>query len=231
MLPLHLCVNRENPSLPVIRALVDIFPDAVKSPTSGTQGYLPLHLCVNRDRPHFEAVALLVALYPDGIRSVNTSNQTALHRLDEITMCFHGKILQLIDLCYRLLENIQPSSGESGDEVLRYLLDRDSSVLQVRAEVDGCLPLHLLLDSAHPNYALAEHMLVLYPDAAKVSNNDGLLPMHVLLSAAENPPLSFVRSLLQSNRECLGSWVTDIVPASTGTGNKHGNASGEFFFT
>lgn len=111
--------------------------------------------------------------------------------------------------------------------MLRYILDRDSLVLQIRAEVDGCLPLHLLLDSAHPNYALAEHMLVLYPDAAKISNNDGLLPMHVLLSAAENPPLSFVRSLLQSNRECLGSWVTDIVPASTGTGNKHGNASGE----
>ncbi len=113
--------------------------------------------------------------------------------------------------------------------MLRFLLDRDSSVLKVRAEADGCLPLHLLLDCAHPNYALAEHMLALYPEAAEVSNNDGLLPMHVLLSAAENPPLSFVRSLLESNRECLGSWVTDIVPASTGKGNKHGNTSGDVF--
>ena len=79
-LPLHLCVNRETPSLPVIRALVDIYANAVKTPTSDMQGSLPLHLCVNRDRPHFEAVALLVALHPDGIRSVNSSNQTALHR-------------------------------------------------------------------------------------------------------------------------------------------------------
>ena len=63
--------------------------------------------------------------------------------------------------------------------MLRFLLDRDSSV---RAEVDGYLPLYLLLDCAHPNYALAEHMLALYPEAAEVSNNDGLLPM-----------LSFVR--------------------------------------
>ena len=75
--------------------------------------------------------------------------------------------------------------------MLRFLLDRDSSVLKVRAEADGCLPLHLLLDCAHPNYALAEHMLALYPEAAVVSNNNGLLHMHVLLSAAENPPLSF----------------------------------------
>lgn len=87
-MPLHLCVNREIPSLPVIRALVDIFPDAVKTPTSGMQGYLPLHLCVDRDRPHFEAVALLVALYPGGVRSVNSSNQTALHRLEDIIICF-----------------------------------------------------------------------------------------------------------------------------------------------
>ena len=114
--------------------------------------------------------------------------------------------------------------------MLRYLLDRDTSVLQVRAEIDGCLPLHLMLDSAHPNYTLAEQMLALFPEAAKISNNDGLLPMHVLLSAAENPPLFFVRALLQSNRECLGSWVTDIVPASTGTGNKRGSASGETCF-
>ena len=70
-------------------------------------------------------------------------------------------------------------------------MDRDSSVLKVRAEVDGCLPLHLLLDCAHLNYALAEHMIALFPEAAEVSNNDGLLHMHVLLSAAENPPLSF----------------------------------------
>ncbi len=51
--------------------------------------------------------------------------------------------------------------------------------------------MHLLLDCAHPNYALVEHMLALYPEAAEVSNNNGLLHMHVLLSAAENPPFSF----------------------------------------
>ena len=70
-------------------------------------------------------------------------------------------------------------------------MDRDSSVLKVRAEVDGCLPLHLLLDCAHPNYALAEHMLALYPEAAEVSNNDGLLTAHALLRALRKVYLQF----------------------------------------
>ena len=73
-------------------------------------------------------------------------------------------------------------------------------------------------------------MLALYPAAASVASNDGLLPMHVLLSAADSPPLSFTRALMLANIESLTSWATDIVPASTGTGNKNGSASGQFLF-
>lgn len=205
LLPIHLCVDREAPSQAVLRALLDVFPDAVKKATTGSQALLPLHVCVGRERPHLETTALLVALYPDAVRRTTALNQTPLHRL---------------------LDHYQPHGAAK--EVVQYLLERDSSVLEVRGLADGCLPLHLVLDCAQPDYALAEKMLSLSPAAAKVASNDGLLPMHVLLSANERPSPAFAKLLLLANPECLAVWVTDIVPAATGTGNKHGNASGKY---
>jgi hypothetical protein len=66
-----------------------------------------------------------------------------------------------------LLEHCS-SSSSGGGEVVRWLLDRDPSVLQRPSDKDGCLPLHLLLDCANPDPSLAARMLALYPAAAKV---------------------------------------------------------------
>lgn len=63
----------------------------------------------------------------------------------------------------------------------------------------------------------------------QVASRDGLLPLHVMLSANRQPSVELARQLLQAHPESLSCWVTDIVPAATGTGNAQGNSSGLLF--
>jgi len=75
-----MCVDREDPSQAVLRALLDVHPEGVRTASTGAQHLLPLHVCVSREQPHLDTVALLVAHCPDSTRALTSANETALHR-------------------------------------------------------------------------------------------------------------------------------------------------------
>lgn len=77
-LPLHWCVNRPQPHVGVMRALLQVHPDGVR--TFDKTGWLPIHQCVNRSDISLEALQLLIELYPQGLQCPNVNGQLPIHR-------------------------------------------------------------------------------------------------------------------------------------------------------
>lgn len=77
-------------------------------------------------------------------------------------------------------------------------------------------PLHMVLDTAKPDYILAESILNAHPAAAMAVTKEGMTPLHLLVTTNEAPPLAFVEQLLAANPTAAAMNVHDIVPMRNG---------------
>ena len=77
-LPLHYCVSRAKPSIPIIKALFNAYPEGIRSGCE--EGYLPLHRFLNRSIVDLEALRQLINYFPDALLGKSTQRgQTPLH--------------------------------------------------------------------------------------------------------------------------------------------------------
>lgn len=77
-LPLHYCVSRAKPSIPIIKALFNAYPEGIRSGCE--EGYLPLHRFLNRSIVDLEALRQLINYFPDALLAKSTQRgQTPLH--------------------------------------------------------------------------------------------------------------------------------------------------------
>lgn len=205
--PLHVSVDTDHPSMAVMKAVLAAHPEAVKSQCS-EDGYLPVHRLVNRENIDLEVLKLLVSYYPESLSVLSTRHQAPLHRaLEHQCAVLSGSTPRPLTP-----SSTDNSKARSGWMAIQYLLSQCPSVVSVQGDIDGYLPLHLVLDCASPEYETASTILQNYPQACHYLSKEGLLPMHVLLASAIAPPVAFVKELLETYPQCLFHSVSDIVP-------------------
>ena len=181
-LPLHWCVNRDAPNMQVMRALLQVHADGVR--TFDKTGWLPLHQCVNRSNVSIDALQLLIELYPQGLQCPNVNGQLPLHRsLDQLSPS--------IDALHCMLEAFPGGAKVADDE--------------------GYLPIHLALDCARPNPVIAKMLLDHYPESAFHKSKDGLLPIHCIISSM-NPVVEIIQYLLVIFPDSTESMAVDVIP-------------------
>eukprot|EP00607_Mallomonas_marina_P011109 CAMPEP_0182424048 /NCGR_PEP_ID=MMETSP1167-20130531/10191_1 /TAXON_ID=2988 /ORGANISM="Mallomonas Sp, Strain CCMP3275" /LENGTH=526 /DNA_ID=CAMNT_0024603551 /DNA_START=58 /DNA_END=1634 /DNA_ORIENTATION=+ len=64
-LPLHLAAHRSKPCIPLVKRLLEIYPDAASYATQ-QGGWLPIHCAVGRSTPNKELVQILLDAFPEG---------------------------------------------------------------------------------------------------------------------------------------------------------------------
>jgi ankyrin repeat protein len=125
-LPLHALLNRltrdsDECSTPiaVVRLLIDGFPAAVRTPSTGLFDTLPLHMACGHHEESLEVIQLLVEAYPEAVSS----------------LAGYGRNYPL----HRLLQSGGINSPKKLD-VVRYLVEQLPDALQALNQ-DGALPL------------------------------------------------------------------------------------------
>jgi ankyrin repeat protein len=172
------------PSIPVIKALITAYPEAIRSGCE--EGYLPLHRYMYRPIVDLDALRLLINYFPDALLAKSNRNQTPLH----VALDHHTPDA----LAVELLMEVCPAAVTVADSD-RYLplhlcLDCAEVTLQFTLPsfmVDALTILPLCHNNIQPNYALALQLLMAHPQAASFASKDGMLPLHLLVGANSDP--------------------------------------------
>jgi ankyrin repeat protein len=177
-LPLHYAA-RSMRSLPSLRSLVALWPEAVVEPS--LDGSLPIHLAVARDVPRLRVVRHLARRHPESLTFATCDGSLPLH--------------------------LALAQKEPSLKVVRFLVEEAPEALQV-ANVAGSLPLHIAAaaskssksssSSSHTDASLVKicaDLVETYPQALQAPDkSNGMLPFQI--AAASDAPLDVVFCLL-----------------------------------
>ncbi|CAE7625683.1 invs-b, partial [Symbiodinium microadriaticum] len=191
-LPIHIAVDRNNPSIEVVRLLISTYPDGAVMRRG--VGRLPIHYAVFYDHPNLEVVNFLLETYPTGAKLVDVYGRLPLHyavdrarpNLDVVKTLLHvfpdGVFAK--DTLSRSPLSIAVDHGEPMPvEVLRILVAAYPISVKEKGPM-GKLPLLIAVETARPSLACVRFLAQSYPDAISCGAVDG----------KEDTPLSTCRA-------------------------------------
>eukprot|EP00956_Cyclotella_meneghiniana_P030800 scaffold78695_cov23-Cyclotella_meneghiniana.AAC.1 len=188
VLPIHYAARNNRMSVEFIEILIDARPELVSQVDDS--GDLPFHDACSFG--HIDIVKYLYGLNPDSIRTICSHSELPLHCAcrnedPEVLKYVLGLYPEAIHLRgeYGLPIHVALTSGTVGEhtkEIIKFLALHDPDCVS-KADIKGCLPLHLLC-----GYDLsygAELLFDLHPDAILVRDERGRLPIDVAEEEAD----------------------------------------------
>lgn len=158
-LPLHIAVDKDDPSSVVVRELLNLFPGAAK--VKDRMGNLPLFLACRRKRVQTSVIKAILKANPEAAK-VKIMGAMALHHL------LH--------------------TGSPSPESAQLLLDANPEAVRV-PNAYGNLPLHYLCALETPHISTVRVIMSAYPGAVQVKNNRGETPITRALVGCAIKPL------------------------------------------
>lgn len=146
-LPLHIAVDKDDPSPVIVRELLNLFPGAAK--VKDRMGNLPLFLACRRKRVQTSVIKAILKAHPEAA-TVKIMGALALHHL------LH--------------------TGSPSPESAQLLIDAHPEGPRV-ANAYGNLPLHYLCALETPHISTVRVLMSAYPQAVQMKNSRGETPI------------------------------------------------------
>jgi hypothetical protein len=151
-LPLHICVDRDDPSSALVRELLKYYPQGAK--IKDKNGNLPLFLACRRKKVNSGVIKALLQVYPDAA-SIKIMGALALHHLVHTGCPSPKAVLSLIEA-----NPTAPSTPNSF----------------------GNVPLHFLCALREPHIPVVRILMSAFPEAVQLKNKYGETPIQRALA-------------------------------------------------
>jgi len=154
--PLHIAVNRDDPNIDIVKALVKAYP--LGASIADNRGRLPIHYAVSRGEPCVDIVKLLLKAHPACIRTVDNDGKLPIH----ILLDFPSPNFDVV----KLLTDNYPNSLKASS-----------------LTTTSWLPLHQVLSHYPPPFKIIRHVMESEKSAVSVAENlHGYLPLNMAIN-------------------------------------------------
>ena len=174
-------MDRNNPSLEVVRLLIATYPDGVCMRRG--VGRLPIHYAVFYDQPNLEVVNFLLEQYPTGAELVDVYGRLPLHYAVDRPQPNLSVVTSLLDVFAKgalakdtLSRSPLTIAVDHGApmpvQILKVLVAAHPASVWEKGPM-GKLPLQIAVETARPSLACTRYLARCYPAAITCGSSEG----------------------------------------------------------